>query len=403
MIEQVTYPKFQPQGKIKVELFDDAAKERVKEVDTHNFISQGVLDHLFKFAMKSLFTQTRKSGGIKLYDKINDPFRAIHLTDASHPEDAQNEWAIKGKEIGYALSNVIYSGSDIKQGVYNEIESFTGVKNVRMVFDFPTHCANGTFESIYFSHRGPVFNEDFNSINLPYEKLPISYGTNTAGISSMKKYGDKIYVLRSDLKTFDVLDSQYSTLQSVTLPYINTYDFEIVGNYIYLTTTSTSQAVYRMPINDLSTNEIMVTGYTTAGGICYDEMNEQFIVARSSNNSSSAVVTVRRYDKSFTELSAKVLNGFTNSYTLLRLFNVSGTILINNRILSETDETTDFDISGSGKIVGFIDDKFFVQSNYQYPVYIIPKAQIASRSLLDTPITKNPNQTMKITYDFILE
>lgn len=400
MIVNVEFPTMNPKGLIKVELFEEG--KQVQEVNTHNFISKGVRDYFFKMAMKSLFHQNRKSGGRKSYDDLNDLFKCIHLTTATHPEEPENEWLIKGKEVGYALSDIIYSGSDILQGTYNAAESFTVFNKVKMVFDFPTHCANGMFRSIYFSSRGSALLSSMSSSSYLFKNIPIPYGNNLGSLS-IKFYKGKLYRLRSDRVTLDIFDSQYNLLETITLPYTNNYDFEIVNDNIYFVNNLSARAVYKMSINDFSTNEILVTGYTNAGGICYDEINNQFVVARSSGASSSGVITIRRYNSVFEEVSSVDIINYSIGSTAIRLYYIEGDILLNNRALINNNSVIEFDITGHNMISGIVNDGIAVQSSFSYPVYIIPKAQIGSRCLLDTPITKNPNQTMKITYDFILE
>ena len=400
MIEKVNFSPLEPKGLIKVELFE--GNKKIDEVNTHNFIAKAVLTDMFKIAMKSLFTRNRKTGGRKIHEDINDIFKCVHLTDATHPEDPSNEWFLQGNEIGYALSDDVYVGSDVLRGSYNEVESFTTGKKVRMVFDFPTHAANGTFQSIYFSNRGSAFITSINNNTLLFETVPIPNGSYF-GTVSIKKHGDKIYRLRSDNKTLDIFDHQYNLLNSITLPYTDNYDFEIVENYIFFITTSSNRTAYKMPIADFSSNEIVVTGYTNAGGICYDAGKEQFIIARNSSGSSNSAVTIRRYDKTFNLLATIDVTNASMSRVGLRLYALDNQVILNNRILLSDDKVADIEFSQSGYVAGVLDGQFAMQSNPSDPLYLIPKAQIGSRCLLDEPITKTDKQTMKITYDFILE
>ena len=157
--ELVSYPTGAPKGLIKVEVFE--GNEKIKEINTNNFISKGTRDYLFKTAIKSLFTQNKAAGGRKIYDELGDPFRVIELTDAAHPEEPEEEWLMKGNSLGYAYSNASYSGSDRLRGTYNAVESYTTSNKVHMVFDFPTHAGNGTISSIYFRDEN----------NLPIQSL----------------------------------------------------------------------------------------------------------------------------------------------------------------------------------------------------------------------------------------
>src|SRR5690606_27735439 len=141
---------FKPQGKIKVELFDDLTGKKVDELVGENFVSKGVRDVLFKMAMIGLFTQGKYTGGRDYYRDINDPFEYMVLTDATHAEAPDSEWIIRGNTVGYAYTDYPYSGGDTMRGSYNADESFTSREQVHIVIAFPTHAANGTFQSIYF-------------------------------------------------------------------------------------------------------------------------------------------------------------------------------------------------------------------------------------------------------------
>src|SRR5690606_10358843 len=87
---------FKPQGKIKVELFDDLTGRKIEEVKTNNFIAKGV-EYYFKILMMNQFTRNRGTGAIN--HTVNDLFERMTLTDASHPEQPEKEWYIKGNVI----------------------------------------------------------------------------------------------------------------------------------------------------------------------------------------------------------------------------------------------------------------------------------------------------------------
>lgn len=98
--EKVIYPEMAPRGEIKIELFDELTGKKVDEANTHNFISKAVGNYLYRLAIKGLFVRNKASGGRDVYGDIKDVFRTLVLTDASHTEDPDNEWLLKGKEIG---------------------------------------------------------------------------------------------------------------------------------------------------------------------------------------------------------------------------------------------------------------------------------------------------------------
>lgn len=136
-------------GKVLIELFDAKTNKKVKEAYTENIIP----DLFFKDMFLRHF-----AGGImginnRSQDQFNNSFECIYLTDSTKPESANTE-KVTGNIIGYAYRNTEYSGTDTLRGTINKVESKMEIVNGKIrttfVFDFPTHAANGRFESIYW-------------------------------------------------------------------------------------------------------------------------------------------------------------------------------------------------------------------------------------------------------------
>jgi len=136
-------------GKVLVELFDAKTNKKVKEAYTENIIP----DLFFKDIFLRHF-----AGGImginnRSQDQFNNSFECIYLTDSTKPESSNTE-KVTGNIIGYAYRNTEYSGTDTLRGTINKLESKMEILNGKIratfVFDFPTHAANGRFESIYW-------------------------------------------------------------------------------------------------------------------------------------------------------------------------------------------------------------------------------------------------------------
>ncbi|MFU0834008.1 MAG: hypothetical protein ACFWUC_13880 [Oscillospiraceae bacterium] len=383
---------FNPRGRIKIELFDAFTSKKVEEIKTHNFISAGVKNYLFKLAMKSLFTKNKYTGGEDIYDYINDPFQYMLLTDASHPEDPENEWLVRGEKIGYAYTNKTYSGSNEMQGSYNASESFTNNEQVRIVVDFPTHAANGTFQSIYFLFNGVKFN---TLSRLAFgNRIPLNGDDE---IICVRVYGDYIYVLyNSDNNKFVKYDMNLNLVEEYTLPYVSYNNgFEIHNGYVYFARGSDVDSynfIWRAPLNDLSDYEIIVSDITYAGGIAYVPEKDQFVIAHGKGKT-----YLSRYDSSFNLLSTTETNADLSYYNLQLTYH-EGDLFINNMIL-DSDDDTYIRWCGTGhSIVGFIGDKYVTSNGY-----LLPKVGISSRARLESPVTKTNTNTMKVTYDFIFE
>jgi hypothetical protein len=144
-------------GKVLVELFDAKTNKKVKEAYTENIIP----DIVFKELFLRFFAGDVMGIDDSDFGNLESLFSYIYLTDSTKPESASSE-KISGNIIGYAHRNTTYSGTDTKRGTINRTETTLEINNgkirVNFVFDFPTHAANGTFESIYW---GPSSIEEF--------------------------------------------------------------------------------------------------------------------------------------------------------------------------------------------------------------------------------------------------
>lgn len=387
MNEIVKYPSIEPRGLIKVELFDEKSGKKIDERKTHNFISQFVLNILFKAKMKDVFTQNRNAGGYSVSNIFTDPFQQISLTNASHPEEPLSEVLRKGDLIGYAYSDGTYSGSDVKRGTYNNSESFTNENQVHMVFDFPTHAANGTFQSIYFHNSSYSVSSNSNSIS----KLPFSI--------AVKRYNNYYYCL-IDTRVLKKYDLDGNLVNEFSLNK-NVYDFDIVGDEIYYALKYDGK-ILKAPISNPSNMLDALTIYL-CNALTYDYDNHRFMLIgeRNSNDNEALII----YNDDFSELIS-VVNLPSNFNDLYTIWYYDGSIYNSNNVfplpLSNDSNYTILDPSFY-RIRG-VDGKFMYSLRTSSAnLNKLPNVFIGSRALLDSPVTKNSMNTMKITYDFMLE
>lgn len=146
-------------GKVLVELFDSKTNKKVKEAYTENLIP----DLYFKDTFLRSFIQGAMGSGNSRSSTNYSGFNYIYLTDHDKPENL-SEQRVMGNVIGYAHRNTAYSGDNIIRGTINKAETrFEMTDNkikINFVFDFPTHSANGIFESIYWGDSDPD-NKDY--------------------------------------------------------------------------------------------------------------------------------------------------------------------------------------------------------------------------------------------------
>lgn len=396
MIDTVSFPSLDAKGKVKVELFDHMTGRKVEEIETENFIAKGV-EYYFKILMMNQFTRNKGTGSIN--HTVENMFERMTLTDASHPEQPEKEWYMKGNEIGWALTSGTYSGSDEKRGSYNTAESFTTQEQVHIVVDFPTHAANGTFQSIYFTPSGDPQNY---SIFRPFvlQNLP--------GVLKVQKYNNQIWVLHSSSSvdsssSISRYDDNFNHIETYSLPYAK-FDFYIHNNYIYYTENTSSRGLQRAPLSNPTNLTTVISDRINdneyLAGIVFDHKNNQFVISSSSSSlSGSRSSSISRYDTSFNLLSNTpyVFPGGGYPYQKM-LITDDGDIFVSgyarSYILQNNKAETDAKI---GLVMGVIDN-YKVMRNGE----VMPQTGISSRALLDAPVTKTSNTTMKITYDFML-
>lgn len=125
----------------------------VEEYKDENIIT----DYTKRLAYMDYFYY-RLKGDVNGKDKnYTAPFNIMSITNNTDEETADIN-ILLGDVIGWANKTGTYAGSSTTQGTRNESEtSFYTDDNgnfvAHFVFDFPTHCANGTFNSIYWHYN----------------------------------------------------------------------------------------------------------------------------------------------------------------------------------------------------------------------------------------------------------
>lgn len=384
-------------GIIKVEL--KCSKTGRKLFETSNFISKGVRKYAYEAAMRNLYTNYKASGGNAI--QINDPFRNLVLTDNANPEEPNTDYAPQGNVVGWANTNQSYSGSNTLRGSYNTNESFTNPEQVHIVVDFATSASNGTFNSIYFVPQNNIL---FNPLN-DYFKSDLTEGFKSR-IISFQRYGNYYYGLIGTNNIYGtairILNDDYELVEDIALQH-NTFDFHIKDGILYYVIESSINQVWKFPLGNpsqLSQINISAPAGMRFGGIVFDEGNDVWILSSSSVSSSSASSS-SIYDDTFSLVEVSEL--YTGpGYFRFKLFYNDGVVISSENGIMNDDFTFRGLFSPSATIVGCLDDRFLCWDGSIATNRMIPKWLISSRALLDEPVTKRNNQTMKITYDFML-
>ena len=135
-------------GRTTIQLFNAETGELEQEVMSENVINNWIAKDSFDANFRGQVNRT-KTG------LFADPFTYLLLSDAAVPESADAKELV-GRMIAWA-SRQTYSGSAINRGTLNTAESWydnrttAGKTQAHLVFDFPTHAANGTIRTIYWA------------------------------------------------------------------------------------------------------------------------------------------------------------------------------------------------------------------------------------------------------------
>jgi len=135
-------------GRTTIQLFNAETGELEQEVMSENVINDWIAKDSFDANFRGQVNQSKTS-------LFAEPFYYLLLSDAAVPESASAKELV-GRMYGYSARST-YSGSAINRGTLNTAESWysnratAGKTTAHLVFDFPTHAANGTIRTIYWA------------------------------------------------------------------------------------------------------------------------------------------------------------------------------------------------------------------------------------------------------------
>jgi len=395
------------QGIATIQLFDAKTGALELEAKTHNIIYQAVYDWLKSYQWDKFcagaFNKTNTYQGYFNMDNI-------YLTTSTLPENTPyNLFNYDGLTIGWANKST-YVGSDTQRGTPNSAETYANNEKIHWVFDWSTHAANGTFQTIIWS----------NTLALTgiYEGPPINVGINTGTNQSgfgLACDGSYLYALSRDGKLYKLTTS--GTLISGPINVgINTgwsyagFGLTYDGSYLYalsydgkLYKLTTSGTLISGPIN-VGIN----TGYYAGFGLTYDG---SYLYALSPDGGLYKLTT------SGTLISGPIGVGIDIGYThanfgltydgsYLYALNWNGKLyklttsetLINGPI--NVGINTGTDRSGFGFAC---DGSYLYALSWDGMLYknINAYASYFARTRLAAPVTKTNQNTMKVIYEFI--
>ncbi|MEG1256419.1 hypothetical protein [Clostridium sp.] len=439
-------------GIATIELFNAETGEKIYKAETENLINNAVGRLMF---FEAFYRKLRVGGGVDT-SYVTFPFKRIYLSNHTGLENAEEKY-FKGEVIGYADKDETYSGSSTLRGTVNLSESYSvftsdGKIKLHFVFDFPTHAANGTFQTIYW-YQGEgkdsiysTYVNIFNTSSLGSEYSVIrDYGSYycsdydntgyylyTKNISSVYYRVFKSFYLdtsqnkQADLGYFYKEDG--SKLREGDF-YVNEIDADDKNIYLYYNKGS-SVELYKFTLDGtwVSKTILAATSYKNIGGVTptiktfkiidgvhymsvYYVVNGQNVCHLLKLNSAYAIdrdYTLETPSYAGTSWEVSII-GKTKEYWALS--DSSGVIFYDNSfnvILSKVSMSDG--ISSNSKRYFFSRNHnygycFVISSSSTpyYSYYVFGPSIIGAQTLLAAPVTKTPTNTMKIQYDFIID
>lgn len=410
-------------GTATVKLYDSITGKQTYEAKSENRISAvfGNIAYLDGFYYPML--DNLQQGLLKdIYETY--PFRVMVLTTGDIPEDPYDYWTW-GDIVGYADGWYTYSGSNILKGTVNKGEwaRSTGLKH--FVIDFPTHAANGTFKSIYWTGGDSNLSEAQDPvINKIYRKDYVAVGTSSAGIYSSSNLcvdETNLYHLVGIGQTIRVYDKVAKERKSDITLSVTTKAIAYDGTNFWLLISDGS-------FKKTDKNFNVITSYTKSavlpGDLVYSvdytdiavTANYIFISYSGSTDTSGSSSKFKncmvKYNKDGTFVSkADVFSGASYKGYITEITNNKIWMMINGNRCIQVNE--DLSVYGSTNLASL--DYYSIcwdqarQTLYAYislnygsiaEYYVVPAA---AHTLLPEPITKTPTNTMKIQYDFTCE
>ncbi|SHH55723.1 hypothetical protein SAMN02745180_00469 [Sporanaerobacter acetigenes DSM 13106] len=409
-------------GRVTVELRNAKTGEVEFKETKDNFIGNGYKLWAKYIQKKEILSNVLGINKIVDYSNNNylyapTPFIMVVLTNDDSEKDPENEFGYKGDIIGYAFRNETYSGDDSQKGTINTAETIKDKNKITHIFDFPTHAANGTFQSINFA-SGKL------------GRYGQGYAKET--ISGLKfNFRDKIayrdgyiwLLMNKEIKKYNTKDN---TVEDLFVLNFDSCGIDYYNGYIYITNYVSSNyesTIFKFDLEGNLVDKITTSLPYLVNPVCAED---GFWVLSDSPNTHN--LTGMQYDKAIYKLD---LNGNIVNYKESPIyisyksgFDIKGDTLF----LSKGREDNRYDYFKALNHINLVNGEvraFYTYTDGLYSItaidankgilygitdlngpYCLTKIQLAglsSRVLLTAPQTKNNAQTMKVTYELMFD
>ncbi|MBW7652036.1 hypothetical protein [Anoxybacillus sp. ST4] len=390
-------------GFVKLELFDDLTGKKIEEITSENFISKYVYQYWDQLMRKSfIYHEGYLQGALAGFSTLLPfPFQTFVLLDYNKPEDPQNERVALGKLIGYATRST-YSGSDTKRGTINLAESFANAEQLHYVFDFPTHAASGTFQSLAW-----VAASVGNFVTWPHFNVKSFSGGTELKARALAVTDTEIYIKESFAPTVRVYDK--ATFQGgstqpkrqFNLAYDQIFGFVYAMGFLWSVSYNDGKIRKVDPQNGATLATITPNSGTPSRltGITFDGV-DFWVTGDTSVYRVGQDGTVKQgFQQTGTEIMDIAYMPEFDAFIVADGYDSA--LQVRNRNMELLCYFGSYNSPDDDHCISYNNGEIW-QSNYNDLLWKQTNAGLAARTLLPSAVTKTSMNTMKVTYDFIL-
>lgn len=382
--QEISTVKLKPlkpiKGLVTVELFDAMTRRKTLEAKTENIVTADGYRVLREMMINGMIA----SGDIARIS-VTNLFNEIQLYTGAEPE-ADDPYPVFGALVGWSNKST-YSSTDTQRGAINLSETNISMEDytrIHLVFDWPTHAANGTFQTIVFGYQHPL-NFRYTSYTSPVSS---PRGMAWDGANLWVVSSDKVYKLNPDtLEIVSSITSPISSTWGVAWDGVNLW----VSGYnspLYKINPSTGAVISTIPSPD---NRASLTWDGESLWVAGGNTSKIYKVSPSNGNvilSFNAPVTADEFGIAW-DGQGLWLSSFGSYFYYC---DTSGQIL--NTVVAPESR-----IYG----LGWDGNNLWAAENYYNILYKIYNVRYGARTLLASPVTKTNTNTMKIQYDFVFQ
>jgi len=403
-------PNLPIKGYANVYLYNARTGKLELEAHTPNIIYPEVYEWLRSYQWDKFCTgaynKTNSYGGYWEMDNI-------YLSTSSRPEDERvniltfNTTSTSdgnpGVLIGWANKST-YTGSDTQRGTPNTAESYANNSQIHWVFDWPTHAANGTFQTLIWGNKfAPYFDTVMS------KKIGIS--TPSSAGFDITTDGTYIYAIDGWRTLYKIMPdgtvlgsvntgiSVPDTYSSIGITYLSPYLYALLcnGKLYQITTDGIIISTKNLGI---STNSQHGFGLATDGTYLYAMSVENKFYKISTDG-----IVIDTYTTNL-NLSSPYQAGFSMHYIEPFFYTYAPNYY--NYKLSSTGEilaSISSPETPGGATIGITYlNGYLYALKYDGTLYKWKFGDhYFARTLLAAPVTKTDQQTMKVQYNFVYE